>query len=205
MSSPSSSITSLIEIKDLLEYFAECETEKELLDLFKQSDETETKCHTFKVYNGFEPSGHIHIGQALLTVMNAELLIKAGGEMIIYLADWFAQLNHKVGGDLKKIRKLGEYFIEVFNVLIPPELKDKVKFIWASEFINSNHERYWQRIMDISMNTTLNRIKKCTQIMGRRETDTLTTSQIFYPCMQCADIFELEIDIWQHTISKYHL
>jgi tyrosyl-tRNA synthetase len=188
-------------MEDIFENFAECETEKELIDLIKLSKENEKP---FKVYNGFEPSGHIHIGQALLTVMNAKLLIEKGGEMIIYLADWFAQLNHKVDGDLKKIRKLGEYFIEVFNVLIPEQLKEqnKIKFVWASEFIDRHHIQYWQRVMDISMNTTLNRIKKCTQIMGRRETDTLTTSQIFYPCMQCADIFELGIDVCQMGIDQ---
>ena len=32
---------------------------------------------------------------------------------IYRVADWFAQLNHKMGGDLKKIRVVGEYMIEV--------------------------------------------------------------------------------------------
>jgi tyrosyl-tRNA synthetase len=33
--------------------------------------------------------------------------------------------------------------------------------------------------------------------MGREETDELAASQIFYPCMQCADIFTLKADICQ--------
>jgi len=33
--------------------------------------------------------------------------------------------------------------------------------------------------------------------MGRNETDDLAASQIFYPCMQCADIFFLKADICQ--------
>jgi tyrosyl-tRNA synthetase len=33
--------------------------------------------------------------------------------------------------------------------------------------------------------------------MGRKETDDLSASQIFYPCMQCADIFFLKADICQ--------
>ncbi|KAL0479596.1 tyrosyl-tRNA synthetase [Acrasis kona] len=33
--------------------------------------------------------------------------------------------------------------------------------------------------------------------MGREESDLVSASQIFYPCMQCADIFFLEADICQ--------
>ena len=34
---------------------------------------------------------------------------------------------------------------------------------------------------------------RCCQIMGRSEQDELTAAQIFYPCMQCADIFFLKV------------
>ncbi|GJS95187.1 tyrosine--tRNA ligase 1, cytoplasmic-like protein isoform X1 [Tanacetum coccineum] len=34
-------------------------------------------------------------------------------------------------------------------------------------------------------------------IMGRNEKDDLTAAQIFYPCMQCADVFFLKADICQ--------
>lgn len=34
---------------------------------------------------------------------------------------------------------------------------------------------------------------RCVQIMGRSETDELSAAQILYPCMQCADIFFLEV------------
>jgi tryptophanyl-tRNA synthetase len=33
--------------------------------------------------------------------------------------------------------------------------------------------------------------------MGRNDSDELTAAQIFYPCMQCADIFFLKADICQ--------
>lgn len=36
-------------------------------------------------------------------------------------------------------------------------------------------------------------ILRCTPIMGRSETDELSQAQITYPCMQCADIFFLEV------------
>lgn len=37
------------------------------------------------------------------------------------------------------------------------------------------------------------RILRCTQIMGRSETDDLSPAQIIYPCMQCTDIFFLKV------------
>eukprot|EP00595_Chromulina_sp_UTEXLB2642_P001696 CAMPEP_0196765858 /NCGR_PEP_ID=MMETSP1095-20130614/14436_1 /TAXON_ID=96789 ORGANISM="Chromulina nebulosa, Strain UTEXLB2642" /NCGR_SAMPLE_ID=MMETSP1095 /ASSEMBLY_ACC=CAM_ASM_000446 /LENGTH=188 /DNA_ID=CAMNT_0042124963 /DNA_START=467 /DNA_END=1030 /DNA_ORIENTATION=+ len=33
--------------------------------------------------------------------------------------------------------------------------------------------------------------------MGRKETDEMSAAQIFYPCMQCADVFFLKADICQ--------
>lgn len=41
---------------------------------------------------------------------------------------------------------------------------------------------------------------RCSQIMGRNEQDDLTAAQIFYPCMQCADIFFLKV--W---VSFYYI
>jgi tyrosyl-tRNA synthetase len=34
---------------------------------------------------------------------------------------------------------------------------------------------------------------RCCQIMGRSDQEELTAAQIFYPCMQCADIFFLKV------------
>lgn len=41
---------------------------------------------------------------------------------------------------------------------------------------------------------------RCSQIMGRSEQDELTAAQIFYPCMQCADIFFLKVPFFLHYI-----
>ena len=48
--------------------------------------------------------------------MNANLLVENGCYVKLYIADWFAKLNHKMGGDLEKIKIIGKYFIEVFKV-----------------------------------------------------------------------------------------
>lgn len=71
----------------------------------------------------------------------------------------------------------------------------QVLFLNASEEINSNPHEYNALMLDIARSFNLNRIKKCTQIMGREESDDLSAAQIFYPCMQCADIFFLKVNL----------
>lgn len=71
------------------------------------------------------------------------------------------------------------------------------QFLWASEEINRNPAEYWTLVMDIAIKNNLKRIIRCSQIMGRNETDELAAAQIFYPVMQCADIFFLRADICQ--------
>jgi len=73
----------------------------------------------------------------------------------------------------------------------------RVKFLWASEEFAKHGDKYWSRVLDISTQNTLERIRRCTQIMGRQHEKSLSASQIFYPCMQCADIFFLGVDVCQ--------
>ena len=42
------------------------------------------------------------------------------------MADWFAQLNNKMGGDLKKIQTVGEYFVEVWKAVGMEDIGEKV-------------------------------------------------------------------------------
>ncbi|MEM2058199.1 MAG: tyrosine--tRNA ligase, partial [Thermoproteota archaeon] len=73
----------------------------------------ETKEHPV-AYDGFEPSGLAHIAFGVFRPILLEPLIRAGIRFKLYLADWFAWINRKLGGDLEKIRMCGEYFIEVW-------------------------------------------------------------------------------------------
>lgn len=109
----------------------------------------------------------------------------------IRVADWFAQLNNKMGGDLKKINEVGKYMVEVWKALGMDTTK--VQFILASEEINKRSGEYWTLVMDVAMKNNLKRVIRCSGIMGRSETDDLSAAQIFYPCMQCADIFFLKV------------
>lgn len=161
-------------------------TEEELTRLL------ETKKHPI-AYDGFEPSGRIHIAQGILRALNINRMTKAGCKFKMLVADWHAWANNKMGGDLEKIQTVGKYFIEVWKAAGLE--KDNVEFVWCSEF--SSNDEYWKKVLQIGRNTTLQRVIRTTQIMGRSEKDSLTGAQIFYPCMQCADIFHLGIDITQ--------
>ena len=167
---------------------AECIQEDELRNLLKHKPNP-------VCYDGFEPSGRMHIAQGVGKALNVNKLTAAGCTFKFWVADWFAQLNNKMGGDLKKIQTVGRYMVEVWKS-VGMNL-DRVEFISSSEEINSRADEYWPLVMDIARRNSLARVVRCSQIMGRNETDDLAASQIFYPCMQCADIFFLKADICQ--------
>lgn len=162
-------------------------SEDELLELLKSKKK-------LIAYDGFEPSGNIHIAQGLLRAINVNKMIKAGVTFRMWVADWFGYLNNKMGGDLEKIRIVGEYFIEVWKAS-GMDLNN-VEFIWTSEYIKE-HPDYWETVMRISMNTTVQRVLRCGQIMGREENTQNPAAQILYPIMQAADIHHLQADICQ--------
>ncbi|XP_057464902.1 tyrosine--tRNA ligase 1, cytoplasmic-like isoform X2 [Actinidia eriantha] len=168
----------------------ECIQEDELMNLL--SKKPLPVC-----YDGFEPSGRMHIAQGVMKIINVNKMTSAGCKVKIWIADWFAQLNNKMGGDLKKIQTVGHYMIEIWKAVGLNLQGDKVEFLWSSEEINSRSHEYWPLVMDIARRNKLPRIMRCVQIMGRSEQDELTAAQILYPCMQCADIFFLKADICQ--------
>lgn len=57
----------------------------------------ETKSHPV-AYDGFEPSGRMHIAQGILRTINVNKMIKAGVKFKMLVADWFAWMNNKMGG-----------------------------------------------------------------------------------------------------------
>jgi len=165
----------------------ECITEEDLMQLL-------SKKASFRMYDGFEPSGRMHIAQGIFKALNVNKCTTSGGTFVFWVADWFALMNDKMGGDLDKIKVVGQYFIEVWKGA-GMDLTN-VEFHWASDDIINNAKQYWDQMLDIAKRFTLARIKKCCQIMGRLENN-LTAAQIMYPLMQCADIFFLKADICQ--------
>jgi len=166
-------------------------TEEELRQLL------ETKEHPV-AYDGFEPSGLAHLPFGIFRPMLIEDLLKAGIHFKLYLADLFAWINNKMGGDLEKIKLNGEYFIEVWKAA-GVDTK-KVEFIWASYLANSRE--YWKKVILIAKNTTVQRANRALSIMGRKACEMKEVAQYFYPAMQVADIFELQADICQLGLDQ---
>ena len=85
----------------------ECVTEADLRTLLAK------KPDSFRLYDGFEPSGRMHIAQGIFKAINVNKCTEAGGTFVFWVADWFALMNDKMGGDLAKIKDVGRYFVEV--------------------------------------------------------------------------------------------
>ena len=50
-----------------------------------------------------------------MKAINVNRIVKAGGVATFWIADWFALLNNKMGGDLHKIQVVGRYFVEIWK------------------------------------------------------------------------------------------
>jgi len=179
-------------LKEVGEEIIELDDLREMLKWKKEHNEEVI------AYDGFEPSGNIHIAQGLLRAINVNKLTKSGIKFKFLVADWHAAANQKFGGDLDVIKRVGDFFIEVWKVC-DMDLS-QVEFIYASELVKNSD--YWELVLKIAINNTLNRIIRCTQIMGRDESEALSASQILYPLMQAADIFYLNADICQLGLDQ---
>lgn len=171
----------------------ECVNESEVMPLLQK------KGDTFRLYDGFEPSGRMHIAQGVFKAENVNKCTRCGGTFVFWVADWFALMNDKMGGDLAKIKDVGRYLVEVWKAA--GMRMDRVVFVWASDEITEHAALYWPQMLDVARRFTLARIKKCCQIMGRLE-NSLTAAQILYPLMQCTDIFFLRADVCQLGVDQ---
>ncbi|MFH2021126.1 MAG: tyrosine--tRNA ligase [archaeon] len=165
--------------------------EDELIELLKSKEE-------FIAYDGFEPSGVIHIAQGLMRTINVNKMIQAGAHFKMLVADWHAWANNKMGGDLEKIQTVGKYFIEVWKAC-GMDL-DHIEFVWANDAVSD--PEYWKIVMQIAINSTIKRIVRCGTILGRTESEMRQSSQIFAPVMQAADIFYLKADVCQLGLDQ---
>jgi tyrosyl-tRNA synthetase len=153
-------------------------------------------------YNGFEPSGQMTFAQCMTAVINVNKLTSCGVNFIFWVADTFAEMNNKLGRDMKKIRKAGELMIEIWRVAGMKGISENVQFLWASEEIAKRPTEYWKLVMDVTHAFTLDRMIKCTPALGRTESDNLYMSSLMYAAMQCADVFFLKVDICQMGLDQ---
>ena len=144
-------------------------------------------------YDGFETSGLMHIGSGILRSIKINDLFEANINFILLIADWYAWINNKMGGDLELIKKTGEYFIEGWKAC-GIDMK-KVKVLWASDLVKDS--KYWKNVIKISKITTIQRAIRAGTIMGREEGEMQYVAQVLYPMMQAYDPFYLGADIMQ--------
>jgi len=166
-------------------------TEKELRTLLETNDHP-------SAYDGFEPSGLAHLPFGVLRPILVEDMLKAGVRMKLWIADWFAWVNNKMGGDLQKIQEVGRYFVEVWKAAGVD--MGKVEVLWTSDA--AKQEEYWKKVVVVAQNSTLARAQRALTIAGRTTKGSMQTAQLFYPMMQVADIFWLDVDICQLGVDQ---
>jgi len=172
-------------------FAAEIVTEEELRNLFA------TKEHPV-AYDGFEPSGLAPLHFGVYRAKIIKKMLDIGIRFKLYLADYFAYLNNKMGGNIDNIRTVGRYFVEVWKAAGIDT--SKVEIIWNKDLMSD--PSYWERFMKIGRVVPLDRTKRAITIMGRKEGEKVSTGQIFYPIMQVTDIFQMDIDICQLGLDQ---
>ena len=81
--------------------------------------------------------------------------------------------------------------------------KDKVKFVYASDYVGD--PEYWELVLRTSKATSIARVKRAMDIMGRDEKEAdKDLSKLFYPTMQVSDIFYLKLDIAYGGMDQRH-
>ncbi len=142
-------------------------------------------------YIGFEVSGKIHLGTGLICMGKIKDFLDAGIKCSIFLADWHSYINDKLGGDMEKIKEVAVgYFKEGLkaSLLCVGADPDKVDFALGTELYHYN-DNYWETVIDVCKNTTLNRMQRSITIMGRKMGENIDFAKLLYPAMQVADIF----------------
>ena len=150
-----------------------------------------------RCYVGFEPSGKAHIGWKVLS-LQLKRMLEANTNVMIFLADWHAWVNDKFNGVMEDIQTTARYMKECFRSLLdyPPEGDGpgQLRFVWASSIMDEGE--YWARVLRCSKNMSLARVRRTFSIMGRDEDSSDgDLSRFFYPALQAADIFEMNIDV----------
>ncbi len=148
-------------------------------------------------YIGFEISGKVHLGTGLATLFKVKDLHDAGAETIIWLADWHGWINNKLDGTLETSQKMARsYFEEAMKAayLCIGGDPDTLIFKQGSELYTEKPD-FWATTVKVAKATTISRMMRSTTIMGRQAGDSSDTATLFYPAMQAADIFTLEVNI----------
>jgi tyrosyl-tRNA synthetase len=155
-------------------------------------------------YIGLEISGKLHLGTGLMCMQKIRDLQMAGVKCRVFLADWHTWINEKLGGDRQKIKQVAHGY---FTFGLRASLAalggdpDKLEFVLGSDLYHQN-DQYWETLVEVAKNTTLNRIVRSISIMGRTEGESVDFAKLMYPPMQVADVFMLKAHIAQGGMDQ---
>lgn len=144
-----------------------------------------------RTYIGFELSGLVHLGTGVVCGNKLKDLAAAGFETIVFLADWHSWINNKLGADMDKISIAGEYFQKALESV--GVKGTNIQYIWASELVEKSD--YWAKVIRVAKANTLTRILRTMPIMGRKSEGEIESAFLYYPAMQVADIYDMELDL----------
>jgi len=148
-------------------------------------------------YIGFEISGLVHLG-GLIGMAKVADFQKAGADTTVFLADLHTWINKKLGGDIDTIRHVAKsYFGEALKMSIKciGGSIEQTKFVLGSELYERMGERYFENVLKVASTMTLARTRRSITILGRKQGDSISLSQLIYVPMQVADIYSLNVNL----------
>ncbi|XP_051196763.2 tyrosine--tRNA ligase 1, cytoplasmic [Lolium perenne] len=153
-------------------------------------------------YVWFEPSPMMDVEQGIMKTIYVNKMVKAGFTVKILMADWFLQRHYKIGTDLKKIRTIGYYNIEMWKAA-GMDL-GRVQLVWLSDELNHHSVDYWPLAVEVSRKYTMNIMAGFCWNKAPYGPQRLPAAEIVYPCMQVAANIMPEgwfISVWKCTVS----
>ncbi len=178
-------------IQRLIQHSAEIITEDEFRSRIESGNE-------LTHYIGFEISGYVHIGQGIMSALIMKDLTDLGVKCTVWLADWHTAINEKLDGTKETAQKIAMgYFTEAMKAsyMSVGGNPDDLEFRLASEWYAKNPMKYWETVIAVQSTTSLARMLRSIDIMGREAGENVESSKLTYPAMQVADIFFQQIDI----------
>ena len=172
-------------------------TEDELKKLVESGNEIQH-------YIGFEISGLVHLGTGLMSMGKIADFLKAGVKCKIFLADFHSFLNNKMGGNWENIRLATEsYFKEglIASLKCFGVDQGQIEFISGKE-LYERHPEHWETFMRVGKHVTLSRNLRSISIMGKKQSNDVDMATLFYPPLQVADIFTMNVNLAHGGIDQ---
>ena len=92
--------------------------------------------------------GSVLVLQGIMKTLSINKMVKSGFKVKILMADWFAQMNSEIGGNLNKMRTIGRYNIEMWKAT--GNVLDQIELLWLSDETSQHANKYWPLVMDIA-------------------------------------------------------